>query len=516
MSMDRDLDYPSTAIALTHPARLAAQAIARGLTSRFEREFHYLELACGDASNLIALAARFPEATFVGVELDASAIDRGRQLAARLELSNLNLITGDLAQVELAGAFDYVVAHGVYSWVDHDVQRALLKRSAAWLKPAGVCYVSYNTLPGWGVRGLLRDVMRSAAHGATTPRSRLRNARVAVGRLQQHVQDSNPYGALLAAELDLALNKQPGYLLGEYLAEQNEPLFVTAFVKRAAAAGLVYLAEQIPATPDGALEQRVPAELERAGLDPAEAQRYLDVLCYRQFRATLLCRADQDTLRPRNIARLRDAGYLAGQLEVDAAEPLLGPGEPLKFRAATGAVIEADRPLQKAALLVLSRAWPHGLQSSELMSAAISELRQRGLLEVAAVFPEQIEQTILDLLELVDRRQLELLPWTPELTAQLGDRPTLQPLVRHEAERGVVTSLRHEPLQVDSLRAQIFELLDGQHTHEMLVRELHALRSAGELEVDEGYATAFDSLEQLSALVVAVVRQAFEQGLFEA
>src|SRR5690606_34343447 len=150
MSMDRDLDYPSTAIALTHPARLAAQAIARGLTSRFEREFHYLELACGDASNLIALAARFPEATFVGVELDASAIDRGRQLAARLELSNLNLITGDLAQVELAGAFDYVVAHGVYSWVDHDVQRALLKRSAAWLKPAGVCYVSYNTLPGWG------------------------------------------------------------------------------------------------------------------------------------------------------------------------------------------------------------------------------------------------------------------------------------------------------------------------------------------------------------------------------
>src|SRR5690606_15415610 len=69
--------YQSTAIAVTHPARLRAEAMRHGHGSWSPRGFRYLEIGCGDATNLVALAERFPEARFTGLDIDAAAIDAG-------------------------------------------------------------------------------------------------------------------------------------------------------------------------------------------------------------------------------------------------------------------------------------------------------------------------------------------------------------------------------------------------------------------------------------------------------
>ncbi len=512
--MSGDIEYPSSAIAHTHPARLSATAILRGLDVDFRPTFSYLELACGDASNLLPLAAQFPEATFVGVDLDAAAIARGQRRARGLGLGNLKLIQGDLREADVGGTFDYVVAHGVYSWVEAAVQAALFARARTWLSERGVLYVSYNTLPGWGLRGVLRAVMRDAAGEELEPRARLRKAKLAVSRLQQHVPRDNPYGALLGAELGLVLNKQDGYLLGEHLAEHNEALFVSDFLARALDGGFQFLGEQIAATPDGALEQRLPGQLQALGLSEWEAQRHLDVLCYRQFRATLLCHRERD-LQPARVAQLRDAGFIAGQLAVLAKEPLLGPGEKLGFETVHGVVIESDQPLQKAALLVLARSFPRGLRIADLMSAALAELKARALLDGDPVTPESIEHGIIDLLDLVERRQLELLPWTPESASRLlTPRPCVPALTRLEAARGHVTTPRHEPATLDGFRAGVLALLDGRHDATQLAGELRALFEAGELGVDAEHASVFSDEASLHTLVNQVVREALQLGLF--
>ncbi|MCA9633151.1 MAG: methyltransferase [Myxococcales bacterium] len=513
--MSQEIEYPSSAIAHTHPARLAARAIERGLLRDFCHDFRYLELACGDASNLLALASRFPEATFVGVDVDSAAIARGLDRAKRLGLQNLSLLARDLREVEPSGPFDYVVAHGVYSWVARDVQRALLESSKRLLADRGVFYVSYNTMPGWGLRGVLRAVMRDAAATETEPRARLRRAKLAVARLQQYIPKENPYGALLGAELAMVQNKHDGYLLGEHLAPHNEALFVTEFLERVEAAGFQFLAEQIPATPDGALEQTLPAELEALGLSPAEAQRQLDVLCYRQFRATLLCHGER-SLGVASAEQLRDRGYLAGQLQVLAQEPLLAPGAKLAFETPSGVVVESDQPLQKAALLVLARSWPTGLRVAELMSAALGELKARALLDGTPVSPKLIEDAIGDLLELVSRRQLELLPWSPSSADSVPTRPALPELTRLEAARGHVTTPRHEPLTLDALRTALLPLLDGHRDLLQLAAELRALREAGELVLDPDQARVLADDGALHQLIQQVVREALRFGLFPA
>src|SRR6185436_12341439 len=58
--------------------------------------------------------------------------------------------------------FDYIVAHGVYSWIDatgrEDVRRFIDRH----LAPGGLVYVSYNAMPGWAsdlpFQYLLREV----------------------------------------------------------------------------------------------------------------------------------------------------------------------------------------------------------------------------------------------------------------------------------------------------------------------------------------------------------------------
>jgi len=503
--------YPSTAVSAAHPARLAAAAILRGVRAGFSERFRYLELGCGDASNLLPLAAQFPEARFVGVDRDAGLIERGADLGRRAGLGNVELFAADVRAFEPPGdAYDYVVAHGVYSWVPPEVQRRLLEICAGSLSLMGVAYLSYNTLPGWGLRGVVRDMMRAAAEGAPDDEAAVRAAKGALARLQRHVTaPQHPYAALLSLELGLARAHPDGYLLREHLAEINEPLYFRELSRRAAEHGLSYLAEMLPATPDGGAELSVLPDLEASGLSRVDAEQHLDVVSYRQFRATLFCREGAGAADAPDHARLGERAYFAGKLVPTSEEPLLGPGRRLGFRAPTGAVVEADRPLLKAALLVLAEAWPEGLRAPHLVSAAMTVLRHRGLLEQAAVDAAEVDRTVDDLLALCQRRLLELLPWSPRPERDPSARPAVSALCRLEAARSpFVTSPWHEPLPLDDATRVVVRLLDGSRDLDRLARDLRGWLDSGELTLPDEAAAALDgaSLADLAQAAIGHVR----------
>src|SRR5262245_34601333 len=147
------LPYPSMPFAYTQPAHLAALAALYGLEPPRAASARVLELGCASGGNIIPLAARFPQAHFVGIDLSLQHIHAGSQRIRALGLSNIDLRQGDLAEAELAGnTFDYVICHGVFSWVPRAVQTKILHICRTALAPWGIAVVSYNVLPGWHLR----------------------------------------------------------------------------------------------------------------------------------------------------------------------------------------------------------------------------------------------------------------------------------------------------------------------------------------------------------------------------
>jgi len=122
------------------------------------RKCRVLELACADGSNLIPMACALPESVFLGIDLSQRQVKAGQQTIAALGLTNIELRPLDIREVdESFGTFDYIIAHGIYSWVPADVQDRILEICRERLSENGVAYISYNTNPGWRMRGMMRE-----------------------------------------------------------------------------------------------------------------------------------------------------------------------------------------------------------------------------------------------------------------------------------------------------------------------------------------------------------------------
>ncbi len=499
----------SLPVALTHPARLHARALAYGLGEASLGRFGLLQIGCGDGGNLLPMAWQFPEARLVGIDRDAERIAEARLAAERCGLSNLTFIEAEAFAPAEHEPFDFAVAHGVYSWVDAEAQGRILATCARALAPSGVACVSYNTLPGWSLRGVVRGIMLAAGRGRSGE-ERMTAVRSRLAKLRRHLPEKGgAYAAMLGAELELAQAKTDAELLDDHLAEHNEPLYVEQFVARAAEHDLDYVGELVPATADGALELALPAQLMKDGLTRIEAEQSLDLLCYRQLRATLLCRADASRREQPELDHLAEDGYLAGRLRPQSEEPLLGPGKPLGFETPSGAVIEADQPLLKATLMALVDSWPVGLKAQALISEALDRLRERGLVGEAGIGEEEIAATTADLLELCRRQQLELWAWTPTVRRAIPERPRVFDLARLEAERGAfVTSPRHEPMRLDELTRTVIGLLDGTRDYNELAQEIGNRMDAGafRLEQELSFAQRHDAIAGLVLRVVVQIR----------
>ena len=285
-----ELPYINRAFPQTHPDRLATLARLFGLQPPDVDTCRVLELGCASGDNLIPMALELPNARFVGVDLSARQIEQGRQRVRVLGLANVELRHGNVADVDAAwGKFDYIVSHGIYSWVPAPVREMILAICRDNLAANGVAYVSYNTLPGWHVRRMIRDMM--IYHSAQFPGAiaKVQQARGLLDFLAQSTPTTSPYGMTLQHELDAIRNEPDAYLFHEHLEETNEPLYFHQFAEAAGRHGLDYLAE---ADFGDMLVSNFPAKvaetLRRIATDIIRMEQYMDFVRNRMFRQTLL------------------------------------------------------------------------------------------------------------------------------------------------------------------------------------------------------------------------------------
>ena len=152
--------YDSHPFSKTHPENLCTIARLFGLDAPDYHDARILELGCGQGGNLIPLAYNLPHSRCLGIDLSARQIAPGQQVIDALGLTNISLKQMSITDIGPdAGQFDYIVCHGVYSWVPTAVRDKILAVCRDHLVETGVAYISYNCLPGWNMIQSIRDMM---------------------------------------------------------------------------------------------------------------------------------------------------------------------------------------------------------------------------------------------------------------------------------------------------------------------------------------------------------------------
>ena len=498
----------------SHPDHLATLGRLFGLSPTPIAHCRVLELGCAGGGNLVPMAFHLPDSEFLGVELSERQVKMAQKAVRDLKLRNIKIVHADLLEVDRSwGDFDYIICHGVYSWVPAEVQDRILRISSTNLAPQGIAYISYNTYPGWHMKEMFRDMMRFHANPFPNPAKRIEQAR-ALMDFMGHSAASNrrpSYDLLLKEGLAQIEAHSDSYLFHEYLAPVNAPVYFHQFAERAQQHGLQYLAETEFAT---MFSSSFPAEtaetLDRLSQDLIHTEQYMDFVRNRMFRRTLLC---HDNLTLKRILAPED---LTGLLVASAASPTgnpanLLPGEPQAFRTPQGASIVTDHPLTKAGLLVLNRQWPRAMDLDTLVEEALTLLGEH---QQPAETDIQRHRRVLaeHLLQCFARGGLELHTWQADFTTEVNERPKISELAGYLlAQRQPVVSQRHRLIELDHPTELLCLALNGTRGREAILTYLLDLVAEGTLMVrldgepltksDEVRDTLADGLEHSLARV---------------
>ena len=480
--------YPGHPFAQTHPDRLATLGTLFRIRPAPPEACRVLELGCGDAGNLVPMAVTLPGARFLGIDAAEGAVARGRSLVEALGLTNVTLEVGQIEDLELPSeGFDYVIAHGVYSWVRTPVRDRLLELCRSSLSERGIAYVSYNVLPGGRVSGALRDMLMFHTVGLDDPRERIEQARALLGLLLGGWSDEHEFGAIMRRQCERLLERSDETLFHDELAAVNEPVYFHAFVSHAARCGLQYLAEaDFFEMQTGVLPEPLSDELLSVD-DVIRREQYLDFIKGRMFRQTLLCRAELELDRSPQPLIVEDLA-VSSPAQPTAASDRKGR---VTFEGPTGSTLTTDHPLVRGALDRVGRSWPGAIWVGDLIPEDASEADRMAV--CGAVLRCYAANLV----------QLHATP--PPLIASVSERPEASPLARHQARSGqLVTNLRHATVLLeDDLGRRLIVLLDGTRDRVQLLHELRSFLLETGYEVPEPLEAGLErSLEGIARLAL--------------
>lgn len=487
----------------THPDRLASVATLLGLEPASVESCRVLELGCGDGGNIIPMAMGLASSRFVGVDLSERAIAKGEAIIKELGLTNISLLKLDVSLIGAGmGEFDYIIAHGLYSWVPAEVQDKVLSICGANLSPQGVAYVSYNTYPGSHLKNMSREMMRFHARNLREPGQQVAQARAFIEFLSAAQKDSEMYRLLLRGEAERLSRLSDEMLYHDDLAEVNSPVYFHEFIERAGRHGLQYLSEaDFFEVEDGSLSQHL-SELMRsvnAG-DVITREQYMDFLKCRKFRQTLLVRSGLAIDRSMPAGRAREF-YVASSVRPVSRDPKLDSATVEQFRSDRGASITTDHALIKSALLELGAAWPRAVRFDELLAGARARLSHGAAPESVDDGEESLVLGQL-LLKTYAASVVELHVHAPAIAVEVSERPAASPLARLQARFGpVVTNLLHASVRIgDDAARYLLILLDGTRDRAALLEELASGREGARDFLDRNLDENLRRLARLALL----------------
>lgn len=476
--------YPGAAYRQTHPGRLAVMAALFGLPAAPVGRCRVLEIGCGDGANLLPMALTLPDSQFTGFDLSARALAQGEAMRRALKLENLALSQRDiLATTPELGEFDYIIAHGIYSWVPEVVRAQILAICQAHLAPNGVAYISYNAYPGGHLRDMLREMMLFHVRGIREPAARARHALGFLDLLIRSRPESDLYGAMLEEQQKRILRSVNEMGLGVFyhdaLEEISTPIYFHRFVADAARHGLQFLSEaRLSSMRDDLHGPEATALLRACGDDLIAKEQYLDFLSCGSFRETLICRAEIPLNRNPRPELVTDF-YASCEKHAMPRAFATAAAREENPDPSSHTMTKALSPLAVAALAILGDRFPARLHFRELLQAVRENVR--GEKAPALALSEF-------LLEAFSWGVVDLHPTAAPLTLEITERPVASPLARLQAARQqVVTNLLHGAIKLHGpLAMKLIALLDGSRDRAAILKALSPLIERREVVLQRG------------------------------
>lgn len=457
--------YPTGAQSRLHIEHLQLCAALNGFSPAPAREARVLEIGCGTGFNLGPMAADFPEARFVGIDSAATAIARGREAMETLGLRNIELLAADLRDVAEAGAvagleqFDYVIAHGVYSWVPEDVREALWALMRRVLAPAGVFHLSYSALPGWHAVRAVRDFAGFLAGDRTRPFEALDATWDALGVFAEHAETEHPF----AAEAFRIRKRTKGVLLHDELSAECEPFYLTDVVHRAGREGFRYAGEAGRPTPADLRRYADVARkvLELSGGDSLLCLQLLDFAAMRRFHDTLFVRTEHEPVK-RSVESLLLDCWARSDIRFVEVDSSGGRA----YEHSGGVRLVSAHPMLCALADALEAASPGSVLLREFLSEWTRNSGASGA---------EIEGQLAHLaLKLIEAAAIQIHPREIPVARTVGAYPRVSAFARMQmARERSAPNLYHASMSVDEPWGRaLLTLLDGTRNHEDLARAL--------------------------------------------
>ncbi|MGL5839712.1 MAG: methyltransferase regulatory domain-containing protein [Sphingorhabdus sp.] len=462
------LPYQSKPFAQSQPARLGAIAKLFALDAAPMENARVLELGCASGGNIIPHAMRYPNAKFVGVDLARTQVAAGRARIAQLGLSNIEILCQSFTEIgDELGTFDYIICHGVYSWVPPAVQDAIFRIVRARLSPVGVACISYNVLPGWRMMQPLRDAFLLQIPDEVDSLARVAKARELLQFLATSSPDKGPYGEMIRQWAERLAGLPDDYIAHEFLEETNLPSTVREFTGAAGRHGLGYLGEcEISSMILDNYGSEVAEQVRtRSANDLVESEQYLDLLSGRTFRQSILVANERmvDVNRALSPERIEALYFLppAGlKVEQD--------GKSFVVIDSVGRMLTSEsKTVADGVNRMISR-----FPGSSTLDEAAEGLDETGRLQLQDALYRMLIAGI-----------LQVLAEPVTVSAEIGERPVALKLARADAADGqeLTTNQRHETVGIDPAARILLPLLDGSKNHSELVAILKAAALNGEL-----------------------------------
>jgi SAM-dependent methyltransferase len=450
--------YVGRPCANSHPTHLATIAALIGHDAPDPSTARVLEIGCGDGGNLVPMAVALPKATFVGIDLSSVAIGEAHAFAGALGLANVAFHDADLRDLPAElGPFDYIVAHGFYSWVPAPVRDAMFETMRTRLAPRGVAFVSHNVLPGCGLRRMVWDVLNPHVAGIEDPTARIAEARAMAARMADAMAQQPGLASAIAIEFR-EIADRPGYgLMHDDLSAVNHPVLLRDMVAESASHGLAWIGDADlfrHAAP--AFGETMNAWL--AAADRLTREHVIDHMRLRRYRESLFVREGVTKPGAPNARRLAPMHAAATNTTVERHAAQQDRSAP---------------PLQRALIDRLVDVHPGSLPVEELVeliaarAGAGSPLASR-------------DNALLLLLNAAYAGVIVPLAAPAGISVSASDRPIAFAPARWQASRhDFVVNRRHDGVVfTDPVMRALLPLLDGSRDREALVAALASIAPA--------------------------------------
>jgi SAM-dependent methyltransferase len=258
------------------------------------------------------MAATYPVGEFYGIDMMPAHVDHGTRLATEAGVPNAKFLTAEFERVAKFDLpdFDYIVLHGVYTWISTKARANLRAFIGRHLKPGGLVYISYNALPGRAADLPFQRLVRALAdrtEGDST--ARVEVALKTINSLRELGVEKLVSSPMLDRINRPELNYSMAYVAHELLAEHWEPISVSDLRREMTGLQLLPVGSATLIENYDTLMLRKPELEALAAIAPEIRELVRDYFINQTFRRDVFCRNPEKLTANDQIQLMLDSAF---------------------------------------------------------------------------------------------------------------------------------------------------------------------------------------------------------------